>query len=136
MNASSKSKRSAAKRKEGGFSLVELMIAIALLSIGILTMMTMQVNSIRTNASARRITQSATIGADRVEKLIGLPYTDDLLLPESEHTFVDGRYTIQWQVSPDHHPIENVKTIQVTVTTQEAGQPRSTTYVYYKADEI
>jgi prepilin-type N-terminal cleavage/methylation domain-containing protein len=136
MKASKGSKRPAGRCKESGFSLVELMIAIALLSIGILTMMTMQVNSIRTNSSARRITQSAAIGADRFEKLIGLPYTDDLLAPESEHTLVDGRYTIEWRVSPDHYPIENVKTIRVTVTTQEAGQQRSISYVYYKADKI
>jgi prepilin-type N-terminal cleavage/methylation domain-containing protein len=134
MNASSKSKRSAVRKKQGGFSLIELMIAIALLSIGILTMMTMQVNSIRANSSARRITQSATIGADSLEKLIGLSYKN--LGPQSEPIIVDGRYKVEWEVSPDNYPVQNVKIIRVTITTEEAGQPRSTSYVYYKADKI
>jgi hypothetical protein len=100
----------------------------------------MQVKGIQTNSSARRITQSAAIGADRFEKLMG-PYDtseseDDLLAPNSNHSLVDGRYTIRWAVSPENTPIPNVKTINVTVTTQEAGQERSITYVYYKADKI
>jgi type IV pilus assembly protein PilV len=124
------------RKKESGFMLVELLIAVVVLSIGILAMMTMQVTSIRTNSSARRITQSATIGADFVEKLMGLPYVHDQLAPNSTDSFVDGRYTITWAVSADHAPIENVKTINVTVTCEEAGQQRSMRYVYYKADKI
>jgi Tfp pilus assembly protein PilV len=136
MKTSNKSKLSAGGKKEGGFMLVELMIALLVLTIGILGMMSMQVKGIHTNSSARRITQSAVIGADRFEKLMGLPFEDALLAPDSSHTRVDGRYTIQWAVSPDNTPIRNVKTINVTVSTQEAGQQRSTTYVYYKADKI
>jgi len=113
-----------------------VLIAVAVLSIGILAMIFMQVTAIRTNSTARRITQSATITADRVEKLMGLPYADDLLLPNSTHTLVDGRYTTSWTVSNNNDPILNVKTINVTVSTIEAGQQRSTTYVYYKADKI
>jgi Tfp pilus assembly protein PilV len=136
MKTFSKAKSSAGGNKASGFMLVELMIALLVLTIGILGMMSMQVKGIQTNSSARRITQSAVINADRVEKLMGLPFEDALLAPNSNHTLVDGRYTIQWAVSPDNTPIPNVKTINVTVSTQEAGQERSTTYVYYKADKI
>jgi Tfp pilus assembly protein PilV len=136
MKASNKSKSSTGGSKARGFMLVELLIALLLLTFGILGMMSMQVKGIQTNSSARRITQSAAIGADRFEKLMGLPFEDDLLAPNSNHSLVDGRYTIRWAVSPDNTPIPNVKTINVTVTTQEAGQERSTTYVYYKADKI
>jgi type IV pilus modification protein PilV len=141
MKTSNKIKSSAGRSKAHGFMLVELMIALLVLTIGILGMMSMQVKGIQTNSSARRITQSAVIGADRFEKLMGLPYDtseseDDLLAPNSNHTIVDGRYTIRWAVSAENTPIPNVKTINVTVTTQEAGQERSITYVYYKADKI
>jgi Tfp pilus assembly protein PilV len=141
MKTSNKTKPSAGDKKERGFMLVELMIALLVLTIGILGMMSMQVKGIQTNSSARRITQSAVIGADHFEKLMGLPYDtaeseDDLLAPDSNHTRVDGRYTIEWTVSSINTPIRNVKTINVTVSTQEAGQERSITYVYYKADKI
>ncbi len=136
MKPSEKIKPSAHRSKAPGFMLVELMIAVLVLTIGILGMMSMQVKGIQTNSSARRITQSAAIGADRFEKFLGLPYEDERVAPESNHTLVDGRYTIRWAVSPDNTPIPNVKTINVTVSTQEAGQERSITYVYYKADQF
>jgi type IV pilus modification protein PilV len=141
MKAFNKTKYCVGGNKARGFMLVELMIALLVLTIGILGMMSMQIKGIQTNSSARRITQSAAIGADRFEKLMGLPYDtsdfeDDLLAPNSDHSLVDGRYTIRWTVSAENTPIPNVKTINVSVSTQEAGQERSITYVYYKADKI
>jgi type IV pilus assembly protein PilV len=123
----------AGRKNERGMVLVELMIAVVVLSIGILAMMSMQVASIRTNASARRITQSAVIATDRLEKLMGLPYDHALLAANSNHVVVDGRYTIRWTVSDENDPITNVKTVTVTVSTLEAGEQRSTVHVYYKA---
>ncbi|RJQ71935.1 MAG: hypothetical protein C4519_19090 [Desulfobacteraceae bacterium] len=123
-------------KTEGGFVLIELMIAVMILTIGILGLMSMQVKAIQVNSSARRITQSSTLGADRFEKLMSLPYADAQLQPDTTITVVDGRYTIEWEVLSANTPIPNIKTINVTVSCIEAGQPRSISYVYYKADQI
>jgi type IV pilus modification protein PilV len=124
-------KKSNDKNKESGFTLVELMIAVFVLSVGILAMMIMQVTSIRTNSSARRLTESAVVASDRIEKLMRVSYQE----VESGKAEA-GRYTITWTVSDPDDPIKNVRTIDVTVSTIEAGQERSTRYVYYKADQI
>lgn len=119
-----------------GFALLELMIALLILSIGLIAFMGMQITTIKTNSVARRITQRTMLGTDRLEKLMGLSYDDDLLQPNTTNTVVDGRYTIHWEVSAAGVPIKNVKTINVTTSWEEDGKPRSVSYVYYKADQI
>lgn len=119
-----------------GFALLELMVALLILSLGILAFMQMQVTTIETNSFARHMTERTMLGTDRLEKLMALPYDDAALQAGTTTTEVDGRYTIKWQVSAANNPIQNVKTINVTASWDEDGETRSMTYVYYKADQI
>ena len=57
------------KRREGGFTLVELMVAIALLSFGILAVATMQTSAMRANFNGYRLTEAVTLAQDRIEYL-------------------------------------------------------------------
>ncbi len=63
-------------RTEKGFSLVEVMIAIAVLGIGMLGVISMQTNSTSGNSLARTITKASTFSAEQLETLIALPYND------------------------------------------------------------
>ena len=104
-----------------GFTLIEVLIAISILSIGLLAVASMQVSAIRGNSHARGVTEATTLAQDRLEKLLSLSYTHtdlsagphtDLNPPES--------YTITWNITdgPNTSPnvIANTKLITVTVS--------------------
>lgn len=64
---------------QNGFTLVEVMVAMVVFAIGILTLNLMQTSAIDGNASANRMTNAATWASDRVEQIFALEYDDALL---------------------------------------------------------
>ena len=119
-----------------GFTLIETMIAITLLSVGILGLLAMQVTSTTTTFKARRMTQAAMQVSDRQEKLMARAYDDATLAPGSTSSMTDGKFTVDWDVSAVNVPIPNVKTVTITTSWTEKGQARSVQHVYYKADQF
>lgn len=113
---------------ESAFSLIEVMVALVVLSIGVLAVTSMQISSLRGNSRANTVTSVADWTASQIEQLMDLPYDDPLLndtrplqglgantVANSDSGAVnspDGRYTIFWNVAIDI-PMENTKTIQV-----------------------
>ncbi len=103
-----------------GFTLVEVLIAMFVLAFGILAVGSMQVTSIQQNARANRMTEAGILARDRLEKLMGLAYTDAGL---TENTYQDSDppagYTIDWEIcdggSAGCDTIANTKLIEVTV---------------------
>jgi type IV pilus modification protein PilV len=57
-----------------GFTLLEVMIALAIFAIGILAVSAMQINSINVNAGARMQTEATSVASDAMERLLALPY--------------------------------------------------------------
>jgi prepilin-type N-terminal cleavage/methylation domain-containing protein len=98
-----------------GFTLIEVMIALAIFSIGILAIAGMQISSINGNSSARMQTEATTLAVERLERLIALPYDDAELDPGNQPPVTSGSYTIVWSVIEDV-PIPLTKTIKITVT--------------------
>jgi len=102
-------------KHEQGFTLIELLIAVSILSAGLLALGSMQVSAITANAHSANVTQGSTLAADRLEKLLALPYTHADL---SSGAHVDpnppaGR-TVRWNIVDDA-PLANTKTITLTV---------------------
>ena len=121
----------AKKRKsDKGFTLVEVMIGMAIFVIGYMAVASMQIMSIKGNTSARKITEAATLATDRLETLIVLPY-DNI---DSGGPVTQGAYTVSWQVADDT-PLPNTKTITVTVSWQHGG-PRNFEATYVKTANI
>ncbi|MBU0968097.1 MAG: prepilin-type N-terminal cleavage/methylation domain-containing protein [Proteobacteria bacterium] len=134
-----------------GFTLIEVLIAICVLTIGILSANVMQITAISGNSTANRITESTSWASDRVESVLGLDYNDSALndgdgdgdagltdtVPGADGnlTSPDGNYAIYWNVSVDS-PFIGVKTINVIITTQEKGTTKSVTMTYIKADSV
>lgn len=58
-----------------GFTLIEVICAIAILTVGILSLYSLQISSINTNFSANTVTAASTWASDRVEILINRPYS-------------------------------------------------------------
>lgn len=64
---------------ESGFTLIEAMVALAVLSIGIVVMYAMQTGAVRGNYHAQNITTASAWAVERMEEINGLDYYDDLL---------------------------------------------------------
>jgi type IV pilus modification protein PilV len=59
-----------------GFTLIEVLIAMAIFAIGVLAVTSMQMRSISLNTSARLQTEASTLAVDWMERLLVLPYDD------------------------------------------------------------
>jgi type IV pilus assembly protein PilV len=123
---------------EKGFTLLEVIVAISILTIGLLAVASMQVSAIRGNASAYGITEATSWASDRIEKLTVLPYghadlqdtdgdgasglenaseaTDDNPNPPPTH----GKYKVYWNVAVDD-TADGTKTVNVIVTWADHG---------------
>ena len=104
-------------RNDEGYTLIEVLIAIAILAVGLLAVATMQISSIRVNDTARRMTRRATMAQDRLEYLMSLNYTH-AVLTSGGHT--DGSapsgYSISWTVSTGGSLPPLTRLIRVNVT--------------------
>jgi len=110
---------------ETGFTLIEVLMAMAIFAIGILAVGSMQIAAMNGGASARRSTDAATIAQDQIEKIIAGDY-DDLAAPAD--AVVNGRYSLNWAVAEDDlngDGNNDAKNVTVTVTWPDKGGDRS-----------
>lgn len=132
---------------ERGYTIIEVMIAIAIFSIGILGAWALQNTSTIGNTSARNLTIGASCASDRLEQLIQLPYAHaDLLAgnhaPSQVSDGIDnnfdgeidepgesGSLRMTWLITDDA-PIPQTKTIRVDV----AMRQRTTSVTSYRAN--
>ena len=66
-------------RAECGLTLLEVMIALVILSIGLLALSGMQITSIRANGSGFKSTTAISLADQRMQQLKNLSYSDPLL---------------------------------------------------------
>jgi len=103
-------------KKEGGFTLIEVLIAITIFAVGLLAVAAMQNSAILMNSNAGKLTNLSTWGMDKIEELSALSYNDPLLEEAGNpHEEFSGDYTISWTVIDDN-PLTSTKNITVTVT--------------------
>lgn len=123
-------------KKENGFTLLEVIVAVAILTFGLLAVASMQVRAITGNDLASRISEASGWGQQKVEELLGLSYTDADLDPTGNpHTEQNppAGYTITWNVT-DNNPVNNVKLIVVTVTWQDKGHTKRAQLTFIKPE--
>jgi type IV pilus assembly protein PilV len=110
---------------EKGFTLIEVLVATVVLSMGLLGLARVHIAAIQANTIASRLTQATTLAQDRVEQLLALPYKDPGL---ADNTYTETNpqgYTLTWEVDTDL-PSTGMKTINVDVTWKnKAGQPKT-----------
>ena len=61
-------------KKEEGFTLIEVLIALTIFAVGLLAVAAMQTTSIRVNSSAGKMTTRITFAQDQMEKFLNMPY--------------------------------------------------------------
>jgi prepilin-type N-terminal cleavage/methylation domain-containing protein len=84
------------KQDSQGFTLVEIMIAISIFTIGILAIASMQVSAINGNDSANNLTGATTWAQDKIEELLAIPYAN-LVGGGTDNQEI---YTIRWRIDP------------------------------------
>jgi type IV pilus assembly protein PilV len=134
---------------ERGFTLLEILFAIGILTFGILAIASMQVSSMWGNAFARDVTEASTWAGDEIEKLITLSWDDPLLedtdgdgvaglddqgfdndpatqSDSDQAPVTQGPYTIYLNVADDV-VIDDTKSLSVIVTWTNRGVQRRLT---------
>jgi prepilin-type N-terminal cleavage/methylation domain-containing protein len=110
------------KPGDGGFTIIEVLIAMAIFSIGILAVGGIQIRAIKLNSAARMQSEETTVAADWLERLSKMPYEHDMLETSGNpHQVIVGAYRVSWVVAEDD-PINDIKTISLSVT---GGSPYS-----------
>jgi len=107
--------------KHNGFTILELLIAITILTVGLLGVARMQVSAIRGNYMSGNTTAALALAEEKMEDLLHKQYAHaDLSGGKHEQVSIDeagrpgGIYHRIWVVH-DNVPIPNTKTIMVTV---------------------
>ncbi len=116
---------------ESGFTLIEVMLTIAIFSIGILAVGAMQVTAGLKENSASDYSIAYTLASDRIESLLLLPYNDPSLVPggedAAEQVGPGGKFTRSYQV------VQNTNTKTVNVTVSWANGSKSVVLNFLKA---
>jgi prepilin-type N-terminal cleavage/methylation domain-containing protein len=118
MRAFQRYMRSYFSRNDQGFTLIEVLFAIAVLVFGLLAVSSLQGSAVRGNLMAFTRTEAVALAQKQMESLMALPYNDVV----SGGPTVQGNYTITWNV--DDTSITNCKVITVAISYSEKGIAR------------
>lgn len=102
-----------------GFTLIEVLIALFVLTIGILGMMVMQTTAINSNARASSMTIASNIATDRIEKFRNMPFGGIHAGTFTENDPASG-FPVEQIIAPG---IANTMRITVTVTRPQGMAP-------------
>lgn len=98
---------------ENGFTLIETMLAIAIMAIGLLALASLQVTAIGGNAQSKKRTLALSLAEDKIETYRHTAYASIPAGQEVE-TGLETLYTRNTNVENDT-PVTGVKTVTVTV---------------------
>lgn len=106
----------------GGFSLIEVVIAITILAIGCLGMAAFTATATRGNSDSGNRTRADQLVAQKIEALESESYT--AVATGSDTIDIDGvEFTRAWTVSAND-PVAGVKRIDVAATWSDRGTER------------
>jgi len=112
-----------------GFTLIESMLALSILSISLLALAGLQITALRGNAASRRMATAVSLAEQRLEQLKNTPYVN--IVSESPPVNIDpdtGQVTAnatKWTrevIVTAGSPMTNTKTVTVTVTWQDQSR--------------
>jgi len=141
------SEKSRETEKTNGFTLIEVLIAIFILTVGILAVAAMQIASIQGNATAASVTEAINTGTSEIEGLLqqglnsyngtgmldrnndGVAGLNNATAATADYNTVYGRYTVYWNVALDELFL-STKTIRIIIAWNDRGSLKSTMLNY------
>lgn len=117
---------SASKNSQSGFSLAELMVAIMILSVGLLGLAQLQVTAIKTNAHSQGLVAASSVGQMFLEDVSSWPESD-LRLNEPDNTGRTdwnggtvsvagaGTFNVTYDIDADYQAVVGVTKVTVHV---------------------
>jgi prepilin-type N-terminal cleavage/methylation domain-containing protein len=109
---------------EEGFTLLEIMIALVILSIALVALAGLQVSAIKGNAFSKRMTTAVSIGNEKMEQLKNSSYANILSESPIQVTQSNMNFTRQVTVT-NNNPLPNMKTVNVMVTWSDSSKSYS-----------
>jgi general secretion pathway protein I len=117
MSARSSSTPASRPTAAAGFTMIELLIALAVFAVGVLALAAIIPSGARRSDSAAQQSRASEFAAAEAEELLDTNYSDGTLSvgshddPDNPHL---QQYYVQWNVEGDQ-PITNCKRITITV---------------------
>lgn len=119
---------------ESGFTIMEVLMAMAILAIGLLAISLMQGHFAGGNASSRQMIRATDIAMDHIEDLTNITNLGDADLSNGFHTRTITTYPIdyqlEWTVTDNG---DGTLAVAITVRWQESGQNHSVSFSWVKS---
>jgi type IV pilus assembly protein PilV len=109
------------RRNSKGFTLVEILVTVCLLTIALLGLVSLTNMVIKANSFSKMITTATTLANDKMEQLKTSGYDSSSGGPET----IRSIYTRSWTITGDGSPAVGMKTIVVTVQWSWLGTLRN-----------
>ena len=103
-----------------GFTLVESMLTLAIMSVGLLALAGLQITALRGNALSRSMTTAVSIAEQRLEQLKNTPYSDIQAEAATQVTASNLHFTRQ--VTVTNGPLPKTKSVSVLVSWQDQSK--------------
>ncbi len=144
---------------ERGFTLIEVIIALAIFTVGLLAVAALQGTGLMAAGKSEQMTQSKALAKSEAERLIALGFDHDDLrdrdgdgkdglddtnfdddpatLPDADYGPVpdEGLRRTYWNVAEDH-PDAGLKTVRVITVWTEKGASRRTVFDFLKSSAL
>ncbi len=130
-----------------GMTLVEVMIALLLFTVGVLAVASLPGLSMQNAASARRGMQNSAAAGGHIEQILSMGYEDERLVDQDRGYYpqnpdhgpfaIEGtNSTVEWEVQ-DNYPAPRFKRITITIRWPDrGGAQRSFSYGYVKTKDF
>ncbi len=109
-------------RRRGGFTLLEIIVALGVFGVGMLSLTAMQLHAMRAGSSGRHASHAATIAQTRMEQLQRLRWTNAALAPNNTWS---AAFTVNNTVQSNPNQVEQVYTRDERVSNVVAGWTRN-----------
>lgn len=106
-----------------GFTLVEVVMAMVILGIGIISIVGLQIKNMSMNTTSRIHSDSHTLAMDQMEFLLSVPFAHDALEPQGDpavendgKTLIRGPYRVEWDVVDNDTVISHSRKVHLLVS--------------------
>jgi Tfp pilus assembly protein PilV len=118
------------KSQQGGFSLVEAMVALLIFGVGTIMLMQLAPKATQYANHGRKLSEANGLAQGLVEELRALPSNDALLQSGTYTDSTHAGFVRTWQVIEDN-PINGMKRVEVTVSFETLRPDSSATVITY-----